>query len=97
MSIYPDTIFSPRETENLPGLSRSGATGKALKQNLFSEDYQDLGGEINALQTILGTLPSGSFASVRAWLEMLDALPRITTGIAPPENPRVGDLWYDTN
>jgi hypothetical protein len=54
MADYPDAIFEARETENLPGLSRSIATGNKLKQNFFSEDYQDLGAEITAIENALG-------------------------------------------
>lgn len=67
MPEYPDDIFSPRETENLPGI----VFNPADKKNLYSEDYQALGGEINAIETTLGENPQGAYATVKEWLQYL--------------------------
>jgi hypothetical protein len=67
MSDFPDAIYTPRETENLPGISYDPAN----KRNMYSEDFQNLGAEINAIETILGTNPQGDFDTVKEWLESL--------------------------
>jgi len=51
MAQYPDNIFTPRETENLPGLVYDVND----KRNMYSEDFQNLGAEINAIEEALGT------------------------------------------
>lgn len=51
MSQFPDAIYTPRETENLPGITYNPAN----KKSLYSEDFQNLGAEINAIETALGT------------------------------------------
>lgn len=78
MSDFPIKIFNARETENLPGI----VYDEDKKQNLFSEDFQNLGAEITSIETILGTLPSGAYSTVRAWLEALDS------------KPSGGSVWY---
>jgi hypothetical protein len=69
MADFPDTIYTERDTENLPGL----VFDPTDKKNLYSEDFQRHASEIIAIQTILGTLPSGAYATVREWLEALSA------------------------
>ncbi len=69
MAEYPDAIYTPRETENLPGLVYDPAD----KKNMYSEDFQNLGGEINAIETILGENVNGEYETVRAWLDALEA------------------------
>lgn len=51
MADFPTSIFTPRDTENLPGI----VFDAAKKQVLFSEDYQSLGAEIEAIETYLLT------------------------------------------
>lgn len=46
-SDFPNTIFEPRDTENLPGI----VFDATKKTYLFSEDYQNLGAEIEAIET----------------------------------------------
>ncbi len=67
MSDFPTTIYTPRDTENLPGIVYDPAD----KKNMFSEDFQNLGGEINAIETVLGTTPQGAYSTVKAWLTAL--------------------------
>jgi hypothetical protein len=67
MAEFPDDIYTPRETENLSGIVYDPAD----KKNLYSEDFQNLGDEINAIETTLGTNPEGAYATVKAWLEAL--------------------------
>src|SRR5574343_564384 len=50
MAQFPDNIYTPRETENLPGIVYDPTN----KQNMYSEDFQNLGGEIEAIETALG-------------------------------------------
>lgn len=64
MSEFPDAIYTPRETENLSGIVYDPAD----KKNMYSEDFQNLGSEINAIETILGTNPEGDFDTVKDWL-----------------------------
>lgn len=49
MADFPNTIYNPRETENLPGVVYDPAN----KQNFYSEDFQNQGGEIEAIETWL--------------------------------------------
>lgn len=60
MSEYPDEIFEARETENLPGIIYDLAD----KKNMFSEDFQNLGAEITAIETLLGVLASWDSATL---------------------------------
>lgn len=69
MADFPTTIFEARETENLPGLVYNPAD----KKNMYSEDFQNLGAEITALETVLGTLPAGDYDTIREALEALFA------------------------
>lgn len=46
---FPTTVYTPRVTENLPGITYDATQ----KQNMFSEDFQNLGNEINAIETWL--------------------------------------------
>lgn len=65
--IYPDDIFLQRDIENVPGVEFD-----ATKQHqIFAEDYQDLGGEITVIESILGTNPNGDFPTVKEWLQNL--------------------------
>jgi hypothetical protein len=70
MADFPISVYTPRETENLPGITYDASK----KQNMFSEDFQNLGGEINAIETILGLSPQGSSASVGARISALDVI-----------------------
>jgi hypothetical protein len=67
---FPTSIYTPRATENLPGISYDASK----KQILFSEDFQNLGNEINAIETILGLSPQGASASVGARISALDVI-----------------------
>lgn len=49
MAQFPNTVYSPRETENLPGIVYDPTN----KQNMYSEDFQNLGAEIEAIETQL--------------------------------------------
>jgi len=51
MAEFPNSVFSPRPTENLPGITFDPDD----KKNLFSEDYQALGDEIKAIEESLLT------------------------------------------
>ena len=67
MANFPNTIYTPRDTENLPGITFNPAD----KKNLYSEDFQGIGNELNAIETILGVNPQGIYATVKAWLTAL--------------------------
>src|SRR5574343_313007 len=49
MAQFPDNIYTPCETENLPGI----VYDPKKKQNMYSEDFQNLGGEIESIETWL--------------------------------------------
>lgn len=51
MADFPTSVFVARETENLPGLVYDAAD----KRTMFSEDFQNLGSEITAIETYLLT------------------------------------------
>lgn len=57
---YPDSIFTQRDIENVPGVEFD----EDNKHQLYAEDYQDLAGEITAIETILGLNPQGDFDTV---------------------------------
>ena len=65
MATYPSGIFSPRTREN-----KSGVVYDAAKKTvIFVEDQNKGDDEVVAVQTELGTIPKGDFASVKARLE----------------------------
>lgn len=49
MPSFPTEIFVPRDTENLPGVVYDAGD----KRTFFSEDFQNLGGEISAIESEL--------------------------------------------
>ena len=65
---FPADIYTQRETENLPGIVYDATK----KQNLYSEDIQNLGGEINAIETILGVNPQGSYATTKEYIDAIN-------------------------
>jgi len=65
MPEFPDNIFTPRETENLPGL----VYDENDKRNMYSEDFQNLGLEIKAIEETLGINPEGAYATVKERLD----------------------------
>lgn len=67
MAEFPSGIFTPRETENLPGLVYDVND----KRNLYSEDFQNLGLEIKAIEETLGVGVNGEYETVLAWLTAL--------------------------
>ena len=54
MTDFPTTVFIPRTTENLPGIVYDPDN----KQNMYSEDFQNLGAEITAIEKVL-QIPDG--------------------------------------
>lgn len=90
MAEYPDDIYTPRVTENLPGIIYD----PTKKQNLYSEDFQNLGAEIKAIEEELGTNAKGEFANMREWLEFLTDNPSITlSGSDFPADPIEGQTF----
>ena len=66
---YPGAIYSPRTKEN-----RSGVDYDANKKTvIFAEDISKDDAEIVAIETELGLLPKGAYASVKARLDALAA------------------------
>ena len=68
MADFPDSIFSPRVVENLPGIEY---VAEDLKTG-FAEDINNPNAEIVAIEETLGTNPEGDFASVKARLENIE-------------------------
>lgn len=62
MSEFPTSVFTPRETENLPGITFDPDD----KKNLYSEDYQALGDEIEAVEQFLTDAFTGDLTVVLA-------------------------------
>lgn len=52
MADFPDTIFTQRELENLPGIEYDADKKKVI----FAEDLQALGDEITAIETVFNGL-----------------------------------------
>lgn len=77
MAEFPDAIFEPRETENLPGLVYDAAD----KRTMFSEDFQNLGLEIKAIEEILGT--------------GLNNVPHVVSRLAGIDGLATGDYSFD--
>jgi len=69
MADFPDSIYSPRTKENVEGVEYDPDETNTL----FAEDVEKDDDEIVAIETILGTLPSGEYNTVREWLEALEA------------------------
>lgn len=69
MADFPTSLFEIRETQNLPGIVYDPAD----KKNLFSEDIQNIGGEITAIEEVLGLNPQASYDTVAEFLLALEA------------------------
>jgi hypothetical protein len=69
MATFPSSIFSPRTTANLPGVSYDPTQTKEV----YAEDYSLPAAEIAEIETILGTNPQGAYATVKAWLLALSS------------------------
>lgn len=65
MAAYPDAVFEPRITENLPGV----VFDADLSTEVFAEDYAYPADEIVAIETALGLVPQGSYDDVAARLD----------------------------
>ena len=65
MASYPSSVYSPRTRENKSGVAYD-ATKKTV---IFVEDINKGDDETVAVETELGTLPKGSYATVKARLE----------------------------
>ena len=59
MADFPDTIFTQRELENLPGIEYDADKKKVI----FAEDLQALGDEITAIETVFNGLELGGTAA----------------------------------
>jgi len=68
MADYPNTINEPRVVENKPGRTYQ----PELLTRLFAEDINNLSAETVAIETELGTNPSGSSSDVAARFTALD-------------------------
>ena len=67
MSTFPGAIYSPRTKEN-----KEGVVYDPLETTtLFADDFTNNDAEIVAIETELGTTPSGAYATVKAWLTAL--------------------------
>jgi len=64
MAQYPANIFTPRATENLPGIVYTPSD----KRNMYSEDFQNLGLEIKAIEEVLGVDLSNIIALIEAYI-----------------------------
>lgn len=81
MADFPTTIFEARETENLPGIVYDAEE----KRNFFSEDFQNLGAEITAIEETLGENPQADFDTVADRITSVEEL-------AAPFNPIPHDV-----
>ena len=70
MSDFPNSIFTPRTSENLPGV----VYDPLKSTEVFAEDYSLPAAEIVAIETTLGTTPQGAYVTVKAWLTALAAV-----------------------
>lgn len=70
MTAFPSGVYDPRTKEN-----KSGVVYEAEKTTVgFVEDVTKLDDEVVAIETELGTTPSGAYATVKAWLTALASL-----------------------
>jgi len=76
MAQYPDNIFTPRETENLPGIVYNPTN----KRQMYSEDFQNLGAEINAIEETLGENLSNIGGEVVDWSASLNRVGWVGSG-----------------
>ena len=81
MATYPSGIYAPRTMANRAGVSYDVLKTKVI----FAEDFNLDRAEITAIETELGTLPKGGFASVKVRLEDIEAdvatIPVKATGV----------------
>jgi len=77
MANFPDTIYTPRETENLPGI----VYDPTQKTNMFSEDFQNLGNEINVIEQNL-SLKNGWIPVFQTWSYASSITITVPTGAA---------------
>lgn len=91
MSDYPTSIYDQRVIENVPGVVYDAAK----KTRIFAEDVQEMGDEITAIETTLGTNPQGAFSDVDA---RLNALPTFDAdGNLPANNILYGYQTHVTS
>ena len=67
MGLFPAGIYDPRTKANKAGV----VYNPTLTTQLYSEDVSKLDTEVVAIETELGTAPSGAYATVKAWLTAL--------------------------
>jgi hypothetical protein len=93
MADFPASTFTPRTTQNLPGITYDPTKTKIG----FAEDYSLPAAEIVAIENTLGHNPQGAYATVRAWLDYLSthsgALPEVVTSALMP----VDDVVVESN
>ena len=70
MTTYPSGVYAPRDKENKSGVVYTPAN----KTQGYAEDVTKLDDEVVAIETELGTTPSGAYATVKAWLTALTSL-----------------------
>jgi hypothetical protein len=70
MADYPSGTYSPRTKENKSGVDYDSTKKKVI----FAEDISKLDDEVVAIETELGTIPKGSFGSVKLLLEWLQEI-----------------------
>ncbi len=70
MANFPNTIYSPRTKENKPGVIYD----ENKTTIIFAEDLSKGDAELVAIETELGTTPSGAYETVKAWLTALTAV-----------------------
>lgn len=68
MATYPTNIYEGRTVENLPGIVYDPNDLKTL----FAEDINNLNNEVEAVETELGTNPSGDFDTVAERLDDIE-------------------------
>lgn len=78
MADFPDSIFAPRTTENIPGV----VYDPDKTREVFAEDYSLPADEIFAIEETLGTNPEGDYDTVGERIAALEARPQ--GGMAQP-------------
>jgi hypothetical protein len=86
MPDFPTTIYTERDTENLPGIIYD----PTQKQNLFAEDFQHHASEIISIETILGLNPNWASASIAERIKGIRSLSDANEGVITIKGANVG-------
>jgi len=69
MAIFPGAKYTPRTIANVPG----NVYDATKPTHFYAEDLNKTNDEVVAIENTLGVNPQGAYATVRAWLDAIQA------------------------